>query len=98
MLNPTSIPASHNEVSRLGRHGRSLKDCPVVALQDLQPGAEIVRVSDGRRDAQFGAQEGGAKLRDEFLPRISLAAMAAREVAVETRDMPCPVRLMPISA
>jgi hypothetical protein len=46
---------------------------------------------DGRRDAQFGAQEGGAKLRDEFLPRISLAAMAAREVAVETRDMPRPV-------
>ena len=53
---------------------------------------------DGRRDAQFGAQEGGAKLRDEFLPRISLAAMAAREVAVETRDMPRPVAIMPISA
>jgi hypothetical protein len=46
---------------------------------------------DGRRDAQFGAQERRAKLGDEFLPRISLAAMAAREVAVETRDMPRPV-------
>lgn len=55
-------------------------------------------MSDGRRDAQFGAQEGGAKLRDEFLPRISLAAMAAREIPVEARDMPGPVTLMPTSA
>jgi hypothetical protein len=55
-------------------------------------------MADGWREAQFGAQEGGAKLRDEFLPRISLAAMAAREVAVETRDMPRPVTVMPTSA
>jgi hypothetical protein len=55
-------------------------------------------MSDGRRDTQFGAQKRGAKLRDEFLPRISLAAMAAREVAVETRDMPRPVTVMPTSA
>ena len=98
MLNPTRIPAAHDEVSGLGRHRSSLKDCPVVALQDLQPGAQIVRMSDGRRDTQFGAQERGAQFGDEFLPRISLAAMPDGEVAVETRDMPRPVTVMPISA
>jgi hypothetical protein len=48
-------------------------------------------MADSRRDTQFSAQERGAELRDEFLARISLAAMATGEVAVETRDMPRPV-------
>ncbi len=34
--NAANFTATHDEVSRLGRHRRSLKDCPVVPLQDLQ--------------------------------------------------------------
>ena len=55
-------------------------------------------MSDGRRDAQFGAQEGGAKLCDKFLARVGFTPSPAGEVAVQARGMSGPVRLMPISA
>jgi len=55
-------------------------------------------MADGGCNSQFGAQERGAKFGDEFLTGIGLATMAAREISVETGDMPRPVTIMPISA
>jgi hypothetical protein len=55
-------------------------------------------MADGRSDAQFGAQERRTKFSDQFLAGIRLVAIPSRKIAVETRDMPRPVTLMPISA
>ena len=78
--------------------GGRLEDSPVVALENLQPGAEIVRMANSWDDTELGAEKSRAEFRDEFLTRISLAAMSAREVAVETRYMARLMAIMPISA
>jgi hypothetical protein len=49
-------------------------------------------------DTELGAKKSRAEFSDEFLTGISLTAMSAREFAIKTRYMPCPVTVMPISA
>ena len=42
-------------------------------------------------DTELGAEKSRAEFSDEFLTRISLATMSAREIAVETRRAACPM-------
>jgi len=90
--------APHDEISRLGCQRSRLENRPVVAFQDLQPGAEIVRMTDGGRYSELRAEKRRAEFGDEFLARVSLAPIPAREVPIETRRMATPMTLMPISA
>jgi len=55
-------------------------------------------MTDSRRHTQLGAQEGGAEFGNEFLARIGVPAMAAREIPVQPRGMARPMPFMPISA
>jgi hypothetical protein len=49
--------------------------------------------ADFRRDADIGAEEGGAQLRDKFLAGIAcIAEFLPAEVAVEARLVAGPVR------
>lgn len=81
------VPAAHDEVRRLRRERRRLKDSPVVALENLQPGAEVVRMANSWDHTELGAEESRAEFSDELLPRVCLAAVSAGEIAVETRRM-----------
>jgi hypothetical protein len=71
-----------------------------VALQELQPADEVLRVVGTHilRDAKLGAQKGGADLGDEFFRRDLRLAETLGEVAVKARRVACVVRFMPISA
>ncbi len=71
---------------------------PVVALQDFQPGAKIVGVTNSRDDAQFGAEKRGAKFSDKLFTRIGVASALAGKVSVEPGDVASPMPLMPTSA
>ena len=42
-------------------------------------------------ETELGAEKSRAEFSDEFLTRISLATMSAREIAVETRRAACPM-------
>src|SRR5258708_5690577 len=46
------------------------KECPLVSLQELNPGADIARVPDITVKAKFRAQERGTQLRNQFLGSI----------------------------
>ena len=74
----------HDEIGCLGRQRSRLKDCPVVALEDLKPGAEIIRMADGWCHPELSAQKRRTKLCNQLLARISLTAKPTREIAVET--------------
>jgi hypothetical protein len=43
------------------------KECPLVSLQELNPGADIARVPDVTVKAEFRAQERGTQFRNQFL-------------------------------
>ena len=47
---------------------RRLDDCPGIIVQLLDPRADVLRVvvTNLRRKADLGAQEGGADLRDQL--------------------------------
>ena len=81
----------HDEIGCLGRHRGRLKDSPVVALENFQPGAEVVRMANSWGDTELGAEESRAEFSDEFLAGISLAAVSPGEIAVETRWAACPM-------
>lgn len=44
----------------------------VVFAQHVEPNAEIVGVTDGRHDAEAGADKGARHFRDQFLARVAL--------------------------
>ena len=60
-------------------------DRPIVLAQHLKPGADIVDVPHGRNDAERRAGERSAKLGDQFLERVFLRFVRARQVAVKSR-------------
>jgi hypothetical protein len=58
-----------------------------------------VVVSNLRGQFEVDAKESGAKLGDEVFDGVTFIAMPlAAEIAIETRRMPSPVNVMPISA
>jgi hypothetical protein len=60
----------------------------VVLAQHLQPGADIVGVTHGRRDAERCAAKGRVHLGDQLLEGVFLGPEGAGEIPVETCEWP----------
>src|SRR4051794_14045665 len=54
-------------VGSLGCLAARCKEGPFVGLQELNPGADIARVSNVPIKAEFGTQEGGTQFCNQFL-------------------------------
>ena len=92
------------------QEGRSLlgvrrcgEDEPLLIGKNLEPRGEIARMVrpwfELRRDAKIGAEKHRAKLGDQFLTRpLTFVLGIARQVAVESAGLGCPMDVMPISA
>src|SRR5271156_2593025 len=74
-------------IRRLRGRARGARDRAIVFSNDLEPGSDIVGVTNSRGDARGGANEGAAHFRDESLARINWRAEHARLVAIEARGM-----------
>lgn len=85
---------------RLGGFCRSREDGAGVALHEIKPLREILRMVGPRllRDAKFRAEERRADLGDEFFRRVSVIAKPFAHVAGKPVSRAAPVHIMPISA
>ena len=72
--------------------GRGGEDGLAVALEDLQPVVDVLRMAHGlERDAGLCAQEGGADLGHQFLEGVAEVTEAAAEHPVQPGRVPGPV-------
>lgn len=65
---------THDKIRRFRGQRRSREDRTVVSLQDAEPGAKVVGMTNGRRNRKFGAQEGRTQFSHKLLARIGVAA------------------------
>ena len=79
---------------RLGRLGGCCEDRPRIALHELEPLREILRVIGPRFlcDLKLRLQKRCTDFRDEFFSRVGLIAEALAKIAVETVLRAGPVR------
>src|SRR5436305_173521 len=70
-------------VGRLAGLGSGAHDGAIVLAQHLEPGADIVGMADGGRDAERGAAESRVDLGDQLLEGVFLRAEGTREIAVQ---------------
>ena len=60
------------EISRFRCRARGTDHGAVVLAQNVEPGADVVGVADGRHDAQRGTDERARHFRDEFFTGVGL--------------------------
>src|SRR5690606_7169240 len=63
----------------------------IVLPQHREPRAEVIRMADGRHNAERSAEKCGSQLGAELLPRIKRGPEPTRLVAVKTGSMAGPV-------
>ena len=87
--NPCLVEDKVGGVLGLGRGG---EDGLAVALEDLQPVADVLRMAHVlKRDAGLRAQKGGADLSHQFLEGIAEVTEAGAEHPVQPGRVPGPV-------
>ena len=59
-----------NELARLAGLARGMKDRAGILFEDLQPVAQIARMTDLRNDGKMRAEERARQFRNEFFARI----------------------------
>src|SRR5260221_7035044 len=79
-------------VRSLGRLTARRKKCAFVGLQELNPGADIARISDVTVKAKLRAQERGAQLRDQFFSRIIARPEPILQMSINARLVCRPMR------
>lgn len=87
-------------VRGLGRFRGGREDGLLVALEDFQPGGDVLRMVDARlrRYGEVAAQERRAKFGDKFLDGVGFVAEACAEIPVKPMLCARPMDVMPISA
>ena len=87
--NPCLVEDEAGCLLGLGRRG---EDGLAVALEDLQPVVDVLRMAHGlKRDAGLCAEESGADLSHQFLEGIAEVTEAGAEHPVQSGRVPGPV-------